>query len=42
MTADYTGTGVCESCGDKATVQLADGSLWCRSCDESARAMGTA
>lgn len=30
----------CESCGEKATVQLKDKSTWCAACDSAARKNG--
>lgn len=32
--------GGCESCGDDASVMLADGSTWCHPCNDSARSLG--
>jgi hypothetical protein len=31
---------VCESCGNRATVKLEDGSAWCDACDGAARRNG--
>jgi ribosomal protein L37AE/L43A len=34
------GQEMCESCGARADVRLADGSTWCDECNEAAHSLG--